>query len=109
MDLIAISDFNGSNAVHKVSDLFASAGVTLPSPPLVKLVLFREISGGTTNSRISGANVGPTRGIPFSTAENVVLPDTASGGTLGGTAWNLDNVYVYAATGDVLSIAVALF
>jgi hypothetical protein len=66
-----------------------------------------DISGGATSSRLGNSSVGATRGLPFSASDSVVLPDVANAGTLTGTTWDLSAIYVYAASGDVLSISVA--
>jgi hypothetical protein len=105
MTLVTLPDQAGDNAAHTIASLITAAGMTLPSPPLARTLLFREISGGTTGSRVGGSNVTGTRGIPFSASDNVMLPELLAGSGLGDSAWDLTQVYVYLATGDTVAIA----
>jgi hypothetical protein len=56
---------------------------------------------------VGGPAVSATNGLPFSTTDNVLLPATAAGDSLSSVAWNLNSVYVWAATGDTIAIAYA--
>jgi len=76
----------------------------VPANTLVRGLLMREVTAGTTHTRVGDQNVSATRGIPLSTTDSLPLPGV---GAIYGESpmWNLSEVYVYAATGDILAIA----
>ena len=99
MRIITVPDFPGDNGVHSLANL-----VGVPANTLVRGVLIREITAGTTSTRIGDLNVSATRGIPLSTTDSLALPQA---GAIYGESpmWNLSEVFVYAATGDTIAIA----
>jgi len=106
MRLVSIPDFNGDNARHSLSALFASGGVVLDSPMAFMIVVV-EVSTGTTNTRIGDINVTTTRGLPIgAAADKVVFPAITRQPT--GTGWSsyhMDQIYIWAATGDTISLS----
>jgi hypothetical protein len=107
MTITSLPDFSGDGQVHSIASLIASAGVTLPGN--AAMLLIREISGGAANSRVGGSNVATNRGIPLSTADSLLLPGFSAGGSLDSLGWDVSVIYIYAATGDTLSISFAGF
>jgi hypothetical protein len=110
VNLVPIPDFAGDNAVHTIAQIMTLQGVAVPSPPRAVMLVFREITAGTTNSRIGDATVSTTRGIPFSSTDSLVLP------ALGGPSWylnqptyDLTKIFVFAANGDTLAIAIGVW
>jgi len=109
MTLISIPDFAGDNKAHSILDLLRDAGMVIPAPPTAKALIFREISGGATSSRIGDLNVKATQGIPFSSTDSVLLPSVAVGDGLTGAGWELSKVFIWAANGDTLSVSFVPF
>jgi hypothetical protein len=108
MQLVTLPDLVGNNAVHRVTDLMTAAGVAVPTPPNARTVLVRELTGGTTGSRVGDANVSAARGVTLSASDSLLLPAIAIGAGLQACFWDLSALYIYAATGDTLNIALVL-
>jgi hypothetical protein len=107
MLLTPISDFTGDGKAHSVAAIMTLKGVPLPVPPLVRAISFRVAGSGNspTYSRIGDQTVGAACGIPFNNTDDLVLP-YASGPVYGSSpVWDLTTIYIYAAAGEVLSIA----
>jgi len=107
MTITVLPDFAGDGAVHSVASLIASAG--LPVPPTAYMILVREITGGSATSRIGDSTVAANRGMPFSASDNLLLPGVNAGVSLSSLGWDLNQLFIYAASGDTLAIAYAGF
>lgn len=107
LQIMTLPDFAGDGAIHSVASLIAAAG--LPPEAGAEMVVFRETSGGAAGSRIGGAEVSATRGLPFTSADSLTVPFLSDVyGSAGHTGWSLADLYIYAATGDTISIAYSI-
>ena len=99
MRIITVPDFPGDGAVHSLANLLG-----VPSNTLARAVLLREISGGAASSRIGDQTVSATRGLPFNANDDLILPQASA---IYGESpmWNLSDIYIFAATNDILAIA----
>ena len=79
MQLLAIPDYQGDNNSYSIAQIAQIQGVTLPSS-LAYMVAIREITAGTTNTRLGGPAVSATNGLPLTTADSLILPNNS--GTL---------------------------
>ena len=98
MRILTVPDFPGDGTVHSLANLLG-----VPSNTLARVVVLREVSGGAATSRVGDSNVSATRGVPLSANDQLVLPQA---GALYGESplWNLSDLYIFAATNDVLAI-----
>lgn len=104
LKLVAIPDVTGDGNIYSVAEVMNAKGITLPSPPIVRLILFSSLTGNKT-SRVGDATVSATCGIPFATtlllgAENAPATQLIPG-------WDLSQLYIYAGAGDSIAIAYA--
>jgi hypothetical protein len=98
MLILHIPDVAGNNTVKSIASLFTAAGVTLPPGNKVKWVRIVEISAGTTNTNGMTLNV---------SADGLYLPAVA--GYADDSLYDLNQIYLYHATGDTISISVGVW
>jgi len=108
MQLVTLPDVVGNNTRQRITDLMTAAGVAVPTPANARMLVVRELSGGTTGSRIGDANVSAARGLTLNAQDSVILPTVTVGNGLDACFWDLSAVYIWAATGDTLNIALML-
>jgi hypothetical protein len=108
MKVLHIPDIAGDNKVKTLASMFSSAGVTLPPGDLVKWVRLTEITPGTTATRVGNAEVSATNGMTLNaTADGLYLP--AVPGYADDALYDLNEIFIYHATGDSVSIAVGVW
>jgi hypothetical protein len=108
MLILHIPDVAGNNTVKSIASLFTAAGVTLPPGNKVKWVRIVEISAGTTNTRVGNASVSNTNGMTLNvSADGLYLPAVA--GYADDSLYDLNQIYLYHATGDTISISVGVW
>src|SRR5262245_28872464 len=107
MNLITLPDLIGTDERHNIADLVAAAGHALPTPPLARIVLFHQITGGQTSSRVGDASVTSAYGLVLTPNETLLLPAVAPFAYDDGR-WDLSALFLWAASGDTLTIALAL-
>jgi hypothetical protein len=108
MVLVTLPDLVGDNQAHRLDDLMSADGIALPDPCVARLLIVRELTGGASGSRVGDDQVSATRGLTLSASEGVFLPPVAIGGGLAECTWDLESLWVFAARGDTLNIAIAL-
>jgi hypothetical protein len=108
MTLLTLPDYSGTNNVISISALMNLLGVPVPDPPTARAIYLAQISGGAASSRIGGSNVGNNRGLPFGTSQDVILR-VAAGEPAEQGAWRLDELFIYAASTDKLSITLGVY
>jgi hypothetical protein len=108
MKVLHVPDSAGNNTVKSMSSFFQAAGVELPPGNKVKWVRITEISSGTTSTRVGNGNVSSTNGMSLNpAADGLYLP--AIEGYSGDSLYNLDDLFIFHATGDTISIAVGVW
>jgi hypothetical protein len=108
MKILHIPDVAGNNTVKTIASMFASAGVPLPPGNLVKWVRIVEISTGTTNTRVGNSDVSATNGMTLNiSADGLYLP--AVPGYAADSLYDLNEIFIYHATGDTISIGVGVW
>jgi hypothetical protein len=108
MKILHIPDVAGNNTVKSLASMFATAGVALPPGNKAKWIRLTEISAGTTTTRVGGSNVSTTNGMTLNpTADGLYLPQVP--GYDSDALYDLDEIYIYHATGDTVSIAVGVW
>jgi hypothetical protein len=108
MRILTVPDFAGDGAAHSLAQIMTLKGVAVPTPPLARGVLIHEASAGSTNSRMGDATVSATQGLLLGLNDTLILPQLGSMLYSDSPMWNLNDVYMFAATGDTLSIALML-
>jgi hypothetical protein len=108
MRLITIPDFAGDNAAHTIAQIMTLEAVPVPVPPLARGILIHEASAGTTSSRVGDQTVAATRGMLLSLNDTLILPQLGSALYSDSPMWDLNQVSLYTATGDVISITLML-
>jgi hypothetical protein len=113
MTFITIPDFPGDNAVHSIVSIMVIQGVAVPNPPLARMMVFREVTGGAAGTRLGGSNVSATNGIPFTTSDSLVLPALSFPPGLSAfespLGYPLDQIYLRVPTGDTVAIGFVVF
>jgi hypothetical protein len=110
MQLLAIPDYQGDNNSYSIAQIAQIQGVTLPSS-LAYMVAIREITAGTTNTRLGGPAVSATNGLPLTTADSLILPNNS--GTLpipmrNSGLYDLNDIWLWVPPGDTLAILLLL-
>ena len=105
MNIVHIPDITGDGSVKSLAQIFAAAGVSLPQGNKVKWIYVTDIVKGSTTSRIGNASVSATQGMLCS--EPVDLRPIP--GYDNDSLYDLNQIYLFAATGDTISIAVGIW
>jgi hypothetical protein len=107
VQLLDIPDQVGTNIRSSVYDLFANAGVTLPSPQAIAVLIY-ETSAGTTSSRVGGPDVATNRGAPITAGNDVAKLPAFSDSAGRAGLYDLHQIFLWLATGDTIGITILI-
>jgi hypothetical protein len=108
--LVTIPDFQGDNIVRSLVDLLVAFQIEVPSPPLARMLVLRELSGRPAVSRVGNQAVSSVNGIRLNSTDSLVFPALSPHSELNveSAFYHLDQIFIWPASQEVLSIGLII-